>query len=436
MNKQLSYLVLLTLLSIGIGLIPTIQHGVPPGYVDTAAHIATGLDVREGNFDSLLHKWWHRKNHVLYQEERIVDRYITTFFYPPLLHLLLAFTYIFLPIAFGTGLLISTLYALSVPALYFVLRSHGIPEKESLLAGAIMAVSTTLLISQNNGFWTFIIALNFSLLAYASTRFQKVIPAILFALLAVLTHWVFFLAICVIYSIEWLYRKNQSVKNIALVSLSTSSVLLLATVLISDWPYLGTSHPVIHIENIFLLVPAIIGAWYARKQFPEIIFYATVTLLIMFSHAINILFIFADMAQYALVYFIAAFCAIGLSATVQRKRKALLLFTSIGILVTLFSTVQLTMSTQPSITSEQLEQLIHIRAQTEITEQTILVWDADIHPAWSVLVAKRKLMYPFEDTESVASKHVAYLEYQRHTAERVFVREQNNTLYTYMAKQI
>src|SRR3989344_3477597 len=96
-KASLYFLVAIFLISFSVKVMPLYKgHNVPFGAVDTSSHISTALDVREGNFKSLIHPWWHIKNHVLMDGYDIVDRNAASFFYPPFISMILAFGFLFL----------------------------------------------------------------------------------------------------------------------------------------------------------------------------------------------------------------------------------------------------------------------------------------------------------------------------------------------------
>jgi len=122
-RKSIYVLLLLFLISFFMKLTPLYQgYNVPLGYVDTSFHISSALDLAGGNFNGFIHQWWHLENHYLLSGYDIVDRNSTAFFYPPFLHIILAFGFLFLHPGIATLILVSLLYSLSVIAIFFPLQ--------------------------------------------------------------------------------------------------------------------------------------------------------------------------------------------------------------------------------------------------------------------------------------------------------------------------
>ena len=435
MNKTLLILCSLVLISTMLGVLPTILHGVPPGHVDTAFHIAIGLDVQEGNIKSLAHQWWHLRNHEHYEDAHLVNRYQTRFVYPPLIHVLLAITYIFIPVGIGTAGLIAALYALSIPAIYSLLRSFDVSTPQALVGAAIMTVSTPLLYSQHAGFWTFAIALNFASLSYASIRYHKVAPSIFFGVCAVLTHWVFFAGVITVILVEWVHRKNDSAKTVLLVVSSICIPLLIGTIMLSSWPYIGTSHTLVHLDNIILIIAAMIGAWHVRNTIPEVVLYAAITSIIVLGHSVGLItIIFSDMLQYAVPYFVASFAALGIKHSRRALRPLMLFLVGIGIILATASSLTAVLQVEPSISDEELTSLLEVRQELILTTEDIIFWEIETYPGWIVVLSKdARIAYPFslQEEPNLARFYTLYTAYnltEPVQGNKIVIQSKNNTI--------
>jgi len=160
LNGKALTLVLIFLISFSVKILPLLLGcRVPFGWLDTAYHISTALDVKEGNFKSLFHPWWHIPNHIFEYGVDLIDRNSKSFFYPPLLHVLLALSMVFTHPGVAAIITISFLYSLSVISIFLLCKSHGLSGSSSLISSLIVGSSSSLTYSQNFGFWTFSIAL-------------------------------------------------------------------------------------------------------------------------------------------------------------------------------------------------------------------------------------------------------------------------------------
>ena len=174
-RKTSIYILLLIFLFSFLVKLSPLYHGynVPLGAVDTSFHIASALDLYEGYYKGVIHPWWHLKNHYLIDGYDAVDRNSASFFYPPFIHAALAFGFLFSHPGIAAIIVVSLLYSLSIVAVFFVCKSFNFNDAPALASSALIAVSMPLIYSQNYGFWTFSIALNF---AFTSFRIACSVP--------------------------------------------------------------------------------------------------------------------------------------------------------------------------------------------------------------------------------------------------------------------
>ena len=216
-NRNKIYILLIIfLISFFIKLTPLYYgYDVPLGIVDTSFHISSALDLREGNLKSMIHPWWHLKNHILIEGYDVVDRNSAVFFYPPFIHIVLAFSFLFLHPGIASIIVISLLYSLSVISIFFLCRSFNFKDTSSIISALLIAVSVPLIYSQNYGFWTFMIAFNFMILSYSFLRLKArkfLIASVICYFLALMTHWAFFFMAIIAGAIELFLNKTKESK--------------------------------------------------------------------------------------------------------------------------------------------------------------------------------------------------------------------------------
>lgn len=380
---------------------PLLQgHTVPYGYVDTSSHIGAALDVSEGNFASLLHPWWHLKNHILVGGYDVVDRTITSFFYPPLIHLLLAASFLTLHPGIATYLVISLIFSLGTIAIFFLCRTFKFSEWQAALAAALTAFSWPLIRAQHLGFWTFPTAFTFAIFSYAFLRHRNrraTWASIVFALLSLTTHWAFFPIFFLFGAAELYYAKNTEA-GFFLKCFALMNALLFALVFYfsNPWEYIPTYY------NSFLapaLPLAALGAWgyiSSVKKYPGIglAAFAAFSASAMF-HLFSLRFIFADMVQLSLPFFLAFFTATLVGQEKSRAAKIILVMLIAASLVSeIGSSISFFQETQPSIPNKIFDGLISLREHA-LADGAILAIDREIPGWWIAIVSKdAKILYP------------------------------------------
>ncbi len=394
-------LLLIFLISFFIRLMPLFKgYNVPFGVVDTSFHISSALDLSEGNFKSLTHPWWHLKNHILINGFDIVDRNSASFFYPPFLHIILAFSFLFLHPGIASIIIISLLYSLSVISIFFLCKSFNFKDGAALISAALIAVSVPLLYSQNYGFWTFTIALNFMILSYSFLRFKSrkfTRLSILFYFLALITHWAFFIFAIIIALIEIFNKNKEAILYILSILIITLPFYLYIFYLANPFSYIATHFNIFIFPNFLLTLLAIIGFIFNFKKYRAItIFFSGALALTFLYYTLKIKFIFGDMVQFVYPFLISFYIG-GLFQSVNKKKYKILL--TIGIFVILainLLTIQKVLSfAKASIEPKEFNDLLQLRNNFEPNDKTIIAIDRGLVPWWLTIVSKgSKIVYP------------------------------------------
>ncbi len=423
-KRSIYILLFLFLISFFIRLSPLYQgYNVPYGYVDTSFHISSALDFSEGNFKSLIHPWWHLKNHLLLDGYDIVDRNSTSFFYPPFVNIILAFSFLFMHAGIASVIVISLLYSLSVISIFFLCKSFNFKDVPALVSAALITVSIPLIYSQNYGFWTFIIASNFIILSYVFLRCKArkfTWISIIFSFLAVITHWVFLSVVIIIGLVELITNKNKEAKlYIFLLVLLVSPLYIYVFYLANPLSYVATHFSTFIPSNYFLIILAICGfILNFRKYLPLALFTLLAVICSFIYYILKISFIFGDMIQFIYPFFISFY----VGSLFQRRNKKN--FESILIIIILIITVfnfisiqEIFNSTSASITKKEFNELLTLREEFKPDDKTVLAVDRGLIPWWITIVSKdSKIVYPGTyDTEDIARYYQNYIFKERNT---------------------
>ena len=407
-GKSNTYLifVLIFLLSFLIRAIPLLQgYTVPHGYVDTSSHISLALDLKEGDIDSLVHPWWHVKNHYIINDYDIVDRNAASFFYPPFIALILAGGYMFLHPGIGTIIIISLLYSLSTIAVFLLCKSFGVRDRFSLIASLIIALSPALLVSQYFGFWSFMIALNFMILSYSYFRLGRMRLSVLFAFISAITHWGFIVLIIAVFLLEF----NKGKKSMDYLKYSLAFLIPFYLVLIITWnpfTYVTTHFTEFLFVNIPLAILAVVSfVLFFKKYKPAAIASIIIIALVCVYYAFPVI-LFGDMLQFVIPFIIAFFIAVLLNEIPFFRKNSklhshssiveviLLLIIGISLMLNIIALASICHTTQPSITNKQFDALLGLRSGID-NDKSVLSIQKGMAP-WIVLVGKDSLiLYPF-----------------------------------------
>jgi hypothetical protein len=386
---------------------------VPYGYVDPQFHISSAMDLSEGNFGSMIHPWWHLKNHLMLDGRDVVDREAASFFYPPLLHFFLAAGYLFFHPGIWTILIISSLYSLSVIAMFLICRSFNLSRESSLIASLLVGTSEVLVKSQNMGFWTFAIALNFAIISCALLRKKSsmsTVLSIVFFLLSLLTHWAFLLPAVVIGLFEHFISKNRFAKSyIASVLAFSAPFIAIILYFSSPFLYIGTYFQELILPSFPIIVLAFIGCAINFKKYLQIALFAFLSLgLSLVCYLTSIRFIFADMIQFSFPFF-ASFFAASLFENVKGKAKAVLaIFVIVIVAFGCFKIFINDVTSRSTITNVEFNQLLDLRAQFLDEKNTIITTNLSEIRFWLTIVSKdSKMIYPFTHESEDMKKYYA-----------------------------
>lgn len=375
-------------------------YNVPYGVVDTSFHISSALDLSEGNFKSLVHPWWHLKNHILLDGLDVVDRNATTFFYPPFLHLILAVGFLFFPPE-ASIIIISLLYSLSVIAVYLLCKSFKLKDSSALISSALITFSIPLVYSQTYGFWTFLIAFNFLILSYSLLRFKSrklTWISLLFYLLALTTHWTFFFFAALLGLVELFIAKNKEARlYLFSITIITAPFYTLLFNFANPLSYIAVHFSEIHLPNSALIMLSSIGFFLGIKKYKEMSIFTILILILSLSYYIfGFKFIFGDMVQF--VYpFLVSFYTASLFGLVKARISKIIFLILIAVISihSAISMQKLLVSTKASISKEEFNALMRLRTEFKSDDNTILSIDRGLFPWWITVVSKNsKIIYP------------------------------------------
>lgn len=403
-RKILILLSVIFLLSFGVKSVAILSEStVPPGWVDTAYHTSTSIDVSEGDFDSLIHPWWHiKENSEIVDGLKVIDRNSVTFYYPPFLHLFTAAFMLFMSAGTATIISISLIYSLSVPAVYLLSRSYDLDRDSSLISAAVVAGFPALLHSQVMGFWSFAGAFIFGLISFSFYRLYRkkqdpkfIAGYIVAGVLASLTHWVFGAFVVGMPVLDRLVEDQQFDWKIPLLALSAllpNYIVFFATSNIGS--YITTSF-----DRIFPSVSPVVivaGIIVSRGKYRTIDLFASGSLVgagiyYMFDLAIP----FGDMIQFALPL-LAGFYAGSLYSKIDRKKVKNIFkgLTLLLILVGFWTQFFIGQDSTRSVNEKEFQQLVEMR--DEIPDKIIAGGNST--GSWLTIASgERKIVSPYDD---------------------------------------
>jgi len=437
-KSTIFFLLSIFIISFLIKLMPLYKgYNVPFGAVDTGFHISSALDISEGNFKSIIHPWWHLKNHVLINGYDVVDRNLASFFYPPLVHLALALGFLFMHPGIWSVILVSLLYSLSAIAIFFLCKSFGFRDAPALASSALIAVSAPLAYSQNHGFWAFAIAFNFLILSYNFLRFKSrksTWIGILFYFLAFATHWTFLIPAIAIGLVELIISKNKEARLYIL-----AAVLIAAPFysyifyLANPFSYIATHFEILILPSYLLLMLALTGIAVNFRKYHEIgIFAVSIAVISFIYYVLGIRFIFGDMVQFTYPFF-AAFYAGSLLNSPSKKIKAVLMLTIfIAFALEMASIHQIFKSSEATITKKEFNDLLRLRHELKAGDSQILAIDRNLAPWWLTTASKdSKILYPYSyKGEDTVKYYNSYVSGEINSSKYVFykIAKQNNSI--------
>lgn len=428
-KSTIFFLLLIFVISFFIKLMPLYKgYNVPFGAVDSGFHIASALDISEGSFSSLVHPWWHLKNHVLINGYDIVDRNLASFFYPPFMHLALALGFLLIHPGIASVIIVSLLYSLSVIAIFLLCKSFGFRNVPALISSALIAVSVPLIQSQNYGFWTFLIATNFLILSYSFLRFKSrksTWIGALFYFFALTTHWTFLIPAICIGLAESAINKNKEAKIYILAAiLIAAPFYLYIFYLANPLSYIATHFEALILPNYALLMLALIGIAINFRKYYEVSIFAVLTAVISFIYyGLGMKFIFGDMVQFTYPFF-TAFYVGSLFGNLSRKsfKAVLILIILAAFALDIASIQQIFNSSDASITKREFNDMLKLRQEFKPGDNTILAIDRNLIPWWLTIVSKdAKIVYP--DTyegEDMVKYYDAYFAGEINSSKYVF----------------
>jgi len=416
-NKLSTYiLILIFIISFLIRLIPLYKgYNVPFGFVDTSSHIASALDLSEGDFKSVLHPWWHLKNHFLINGYDVVDRASVSFFYAPFIHIVLALGFLLLNPGIASIIIISALYSLSVVAIFLLCKSFKFKDTAALVSALVIAVSVPLTYSQNFGFWTFLIAFNFLILSYSFLRLKSRksnLIAIFFCFLSFLTHWAFFPLFVLIGLVEMLINKNNHAKLYILCAVLMALPVFAYNYSANKFSYVATHFNGLIFPSGILIVLAAIGLLTSFKKYKEVAIFTAFTLTASIAYyLIGIKFIFGDMVQFSYPFF-TAFYAGSLFQDIDKQsinkninrytnkkiqkgvKIAFAILVLFAVLSDFFAFQNVFGSAKPSITNKDFNGLLKLRKEFVPDEKSVIAIDKEV--GWWLTIASKdsKIVYP------------------------------------------
>jgi hypothetical protein len=420
LNGKALMLVLIFLISFSVKILPLLLGcRVPFGWVDTAYHISTALDVKEGNFKSLFHPWWHIPNHIFEHGVDLVDRNSKSFLYPPLLHVLLALFMVFTHPGIATITTISFLYSLSVISIFLLCKSYGLSGSSSLISSLIVGFSSSLTYSQNFGFWTFSIALIFSILSYSFLQFylkneesRMLNFSLVFGSLATLTHWLFGAALLISGVLS--LNVGRGCKKFLLYFGSLYILFLLFFLTFTD----TLSYEFTYFHQIFLETPVlyllmVIGWVLAIKKYKKNPFIhllpPLVSALMVAHYILNIKIPLVDMLQFTLPFFTAFYASHIYQFLRERARVIYLILIILLLIVQFYRILDIQLTTKPSLSNEQFDSLLNLRSTFSPNSTTILGMEGREN-YWITLVSKdSKIINPFNMTSIQLKNFQIYL---------------------------
>jgi len=408
-NKMYLTLVMIFLLALFVKSAPLLEgHTVPYGWVDTTSHMSAGLDISEGDLGSLIHPWWHVKNHFLVSGYDIVDKNSASFFYPPLIDLTLAAGFMFTHPGIATIIIISLLYSLSVFSVFFLCRSFKMDSISCLFAAAIVALSVPLLQSQNFGFWTFVIALNLLILFFAFLRMGNIKHAAVFGFISCMTHWLFVIPVI---GLAILHYKQKGIA-LSYVKYTVIPLIPLWFILFITWNPL--TYVTTHVDQLFYFnyiigSLAIVSAILFWKDYKII---SAVSALILFFVVIfysGILIPFGDMMQFTFPYIIGFFSAALLTKLKGRMKNIVIVVILVSLAYNISLIAHIHTTTETSITNEQFDSILEIR-EIPVESKGVLMINQDLAP-WITLASKNnRILYPFSyEGEDMHEYYVNYI---------------------------
>lgn len=406
-RKTLILLFAIFLLSFGVKSVSILSEStVPPGWVDTAYHTSTSLDVSEGDFDSLMHPWWHIKgNSETTDGLSVIDRNSVTFYYPPFLHVFTAGFMLFMPPGIASIISISLIYSISVPAVYLLSRSYELDRESSLISAGAVAGFPVLLHSQVMGFWSFAGAFIVGLISfscyrlYRKTSDSKFVAGYIFTgVLASLTHWVFGAFIVGMPILDRLVEEKEldwKIPGLALAVLLPNYVAFFATSSIGN--YITTSFDRIFPSISPLLI--VTGVLVSRGKYRAVDIFASGSLI---GGGIYYLFDlpipFGDMIQFALPI-LAGFYAGSFYQKIERDKFRKIFAGIIVLLILVGLLVQFSIGQEASrsVSESEFQQLVEMR--DELPERTVAGEKGT--GSWVTLASgERKILSPYEDFNS------------------------------------
>jgi hypothetical protein len=397
-------------------------YKVPHGWVDTAYHISVALDVKEGNFDSLFHPWWHLPNRVFNETLDIVDRNSKSFFYPPFLHIVLALCMFFTHPGVAAIVCVSFLYSLSVISMFLLSKSFGLGNSEAYISSLLICFSASLLFSQNFGFWSFSVSLIFLILSFSFLKFylkegktKLLALSLIFGSLSTLIHWVVGAILLIVSALLFDSANIDRNKKFFF----SFGILYLLSILIFLTFTDTFSYQVTYFYQFFWEIPvlyflAFVGWILAfKKEGKNLIHFLPVAafLLMFLFYFFQVKIPFADMVQFTIPFFTAFYISYTyklLNGKIKTFYSILLAFL---LTISFFNTLKIQLTTQPSLTNKQFDSLLNLRSTFSPNSTTILGMKGE-YGYWITIVSKNsKILNPFNMTisKSISQNFQFYL---------------------------
>ncbi|MBI2101154.1 hypothetical protein HYT53_00945 [Candidatus Woesearchaeota archaeon] len=439
MAKKITCLLLAVFLISFLARLAPIYKGynAPFGNVDTSSHIASALDLSEGNLKSLMHPWWHAKNHYLVNGYDVVDRNYSSFFYPPFINTALAFSFLFAHPGIASAVTISFLYSLSVFAIFLLCKSFKIKDMPSLVSAVLVAVSSPLAASQNYGFWTFAIASNFIILSYSFLRLRArkfTWLSIIFYFFALTTHWAFFGVALLAGLVELAIGKNKEAKFYLLAAAAITLPFYLLIIYTANPPaYITTHFNGLALPNPLLILLAASGLALAFRKHMEMAVFAILALMLSFAYyALNIKFAFGDMVQFAYPFLAAFYAGSLLHYSGKKAFKLVVALTAAAIVLEFVSVAWILGSAEASISKNDFDGLLKLRKELSPDSKSIIAIERGLFPWWITIASKdSKILYPDTyEAEDISQYRQNYIVKETNGTGYVFykIAKRNNSL--------
>jgi hypothetical protein len=193
--------------------------------------------------------------------------------------------------------------------------------------------------------------------------------------------------------------------------------------------YIGTHHNQVFLSNPLLIIGGLIGISLSFKRYKQIVLLLICSIILLLLYLLGIKFLFGDMIQFALPFFVSFFIAAFLNRVKFKKIGYTIVF-----LILLFCAIQIynyQVSISASISDQDYYKLLELRRSFDDNENTIVVLDADIYAAWISLISKdSKILYPFsyegEDMDVFFNNYILNEQKGIDSYQFVYIRRRNN----------